>query len=175
MSAQSARPNPFSALRLNATGQIAQQQARDTLFGWGLYIAAAASVGIAALLVFNALSFVEESSLNVLAQPFMLPLQAALSLAMLYVSVEATLAIARPREQGSLQILFFAPIDEVVMVVGNFLSGLMVYVIFVVLTLPILLLLTWLTNFVIPVKLIWATIPAIFAVGLAIAIGTSIC
>ena len=172
MSAQDARPStPFSTLRLNATGQIAQQQARDTLYGWGLYIAAAASVGIAALLVFNAINFVGESSLNVLAQPFMLPLQAALSLAMLFVAVEATLAIARPREQGSLQILFFAPIDEMVMIGGNWLSGLLVYVLFVLLTLPILLLLSWVANFVIPVNLIWATLPAIFAIGLAIAMG----
>ena len=120
MSAPEARLSMFSSLRRNATRRIAKQQARDSLLGWGIYITAAVSVAIAALLIFNSFRFVGESSLNILGQPFLLPLQTALSLAMLFVAIEATLAIARPREQGSLQILFFAPIDESILVGGKF-------------------------------------------------------
>ena len=99
-----------NALRWHNIRRIASQQPRNTIFGWGIYITAAVSIGIAALQIFNSVRFVGESSLNILTQPFMVPLQAALTLAMLYVAIEATLAIARPREQGSLQILFFAPL-----------------------------------------------------------------
>ncbi|MEM7115180.1 MAG: hypothetical protein AAF614_22260 [Chloroflexota bacterium] len=158
-------------LRWHNIRRIATQQPREALFGWGIYITAAVAVGISALLIFNAFRFVSESSLQVLAQPFLLPLQAALTMAMLYVAVEATLAIARPREQGSLQILFFAPIDEPILIGGNFLAGILVYIFFVLLTLPILLLLAWATNFVIPTQLLWAIIPTLFVVGLTIAFG----
>ncbi|MFT5194173.1 MAG: hypothetical protein ACI9EW_002780 [Cellvibrionaceae bacterium] len=160
-----------NTLRWHTIRKIATQQSRDTLFGWGIYITAAVSVSIAALVIFNSARFVGESSLNVLAQPFLLPLQTALALAMLYVTVEATLSIARPREQGSLQVLFFAPIDEPILIGGNFLAGLLVYICFVLLTLPILLFLVWVTNFVIPVNLLWAIIPTIFAVAVALAFG----
>ena len=158
-----------NTLRWHNIRRLAVQQPRDTLFGWGIYITAAASVGIAALLIFNSVRFVGESSLNVLAQPFLLPLQASLTLAMLFVAIEATLSIARPREQGSLQILFFAPIDESILVGGNFLAGLLVYSLFILLTLPILLLLAWVTNFVIPVSLLWAIIPTLFAASATLA------
>ena len=160
-----------NSLRWHTIRTIAAQQPRDTLFGWGIYITAAASVGIAALQIFNSVRFVGESSLNIVPQPFLLPLQAALSLAILFVAVEATLAIARPREQGSLQILFFAPIDEPMLIGGNFLAGLLVYILFVSVTLPILLLLAWITNYVIPINLLWAIIPTIFAVSVTIAFG----
>ncbi len=160
-----------NALRWHTIRKIAIQQPRDTLFGWGIYITAAVSVGIAALQIFNSLRFVGESSLNILTQPFLLPLQAALSLAILFVATEATLAIARPREQGSLQILFFAPIDEPILISGNFLAGLLVYILFVLLTLPILLLLAWITNYVVPPILLWAIIPTLFVVSVTIAFG----
>ena len=91
-----------NALRWHTIRRIATQQPRDTLFGWGIYITAAIAVSIAALQIFNSVRFVGESSLNIEAQPFLLPLQVALSLAMLFVAIEATLTIARPREQGSL-------------------------------------------------------------------------
>lgn len=164
-------PRRANALRWHTIRRIATQQSRDTLFGWGIYITAALAVGGAALLIFNSVRFVGESNLNVITQPFLVPLQIALTLAMLFVAIEATLSIARPREQGSLQVLFFAPIDEPILIGGNFLTGLLVYIFFVVLTLPILLLLVWVTNFVLPFILLWAIIPTIFAVAVALAFG----
>ena len=159
------------ARRWHTIRRLAVQNPRDTMFSWGIYITAAVSVGIAALLIFNSVRFVGESSLNVLGQPFLLPLQAALTLAMLFVAIEATLSIARPREQGSLQVLFFAPIDEMMLVMGNFFAGLLVYLLFVLLTLPVLALLAWATDYVIPTQLLWTPIPVIAAVGVAIAFG----
>lgn len=173
MSANLSQPRNWTTntLRWHNIRRIATQQPRETLFSWGIYIVTAFSVGIAALLVFNSIRFVGESSLNIIAQPFLLPLQAALTLAILFVAIEATLSIARPREQGSLQILFFAPIDELILIGGNFLAGLLVYILFVVLTLPTLLLLAWATNFVIPTQLLWAMIPSLFVVAVAVAFG----
>ena len=160
-----------SLLRWQTIRRIAIQRSRDSLFGWGLYITATAAIGAAALLIFNSVRFVGESSLNIVTQPFLIPLQVALTLAMLFVAIEATLSIARPREQGSLQVLFFAPIDEPILIGGNFLTGLLVYIFFVILTLPILFLLVWASNFVFPTVLLWAIIPTIFAVSVALAFG----
>lgn len=158
-------------LRWHNIRLIATQQPRETVFNWGIYVSTAVAAGIAALLIFNAVRFVNESSLSIIPQPFLLPLQTSLTLAILFVTTEATLAIARPREQGSLQLLFFAPIDESTLVGGHFFAGLLVYLFFVLLTLPVLLLLAWATNFVVPPQLLWAIIPSLFAVAVAIAFG----
>lgn len=160
-----------NALRWRTILRIATQQPRETLFSWGIYVAAAAAVGIAALLIFNSIRFVDESKLNILNQPFLLPLQAALTLAILFVAVDATLSIARPREQGALQVLFFAPIDEPILIGGNFLAGLLVYALFILLTLPVLLVLALASNYVVPTELLWAAIPMVFVVGMTVAFG----
>ena len=47
-------------------------------------------------------------------------------------------------------------------------ASLLIYIFFVLLTLPILILLAWITNFVIPVNLLWAIIPTLFAAGVTI-------
>lgn len=161
----------FSSLRRNAVQRIARQQARDTLYGWGLYATVAVAVLIASVLIYNSVRFAGESGLNIVAQPFLMPLQFAVYLALLYVTVEAALAIARPREQGSLQVLFFAPIDVPVLNVAYLLAGLIVFVMFLLLLVPALMILALVTNFVLPVALLWGLAPSVFVAGVTISFG----
>ena len=166
-----AESRSFSSLRWNAIQRIARQQARDTLYGWGLYLTVAVAILVAAVLVYNSVRFAGESGLNIVAQPFLLPLQFAVYLALLYVTVEAALAIARPREQGSLQVLFFAPIDVPVLNSAYLFAGLLVFLLFLLLLIPPLLILAWVTNFVLPVALLWGLVPSVFVAGATIAFG----
>lgn len=159
------------ALRWRGLWRIAQQQARETALGWAIYVVVALAVLVAVILVYNAIRFTLESGLNIVVSPFFLPLQVALSLAILFVAVEATLAIARPREHGSLQVLFFAPIDYPVLVGAHYLSGLAVYVLFLALLALPLFLLAWATNFVVPPALLWGLPPSLLVAGLAVSFG----
>lgn len=162
---------PTRALRARALWRMARQQAWESALGWAIYLVAALAVFIAVVLVYNAIRFTLESSLNVVVNPFLLPLQTAVSLALLFVAVEATLAIARPRERGSLQVLFFAPVDVPALVGSHYVSGIAVYILFVLLLAPPLLLLAWVTNFVVPPALLWGLVPSLLVAGLAIAFG----
>lgn len=162
---------PTRALRARSLWRLARQQVWDSALGWAIYLVAALAVLIAVVLVYNAIRFTLESSLNVVVNPFLLPLQTAVSLALLFVAVEATLAIARPRERGSLQVLFFAPVDVPALVGSHYVSGIAVYVLFVLLLAPPLLLLAWVTNFVVPPALLWGLVPSLLVAGLAIAFG----
>ena len=164
-------PRSSSSLRWGALLRIARQQARDAMLGWAPYLVAALAVLIAVVLVYNAIRFTAESGLNIVANPFSLPLQTAASLALLYVTVEATLAIARPREHGSLQVLFFAPVDVSVLIGAHFVSGIVVYLLFLLLLAPPLSLLAWVTNFVVPVALLWGVLLTVLVAGLAVAFG----
>lgn len=161
----------FASLRRNAVQRIARQQARETLYSWGLYATAAVAILLASVLVFNSVRFAGESGLNIVRQPFYLPMRFAVYLALLYVTVEAALAIARPREQGALQVLFFAPIDVPVLNIAYLLAGVMVFALFLLLLMPGLLILAWAANFVLPVNLLWGLIPSLFVAGVTIAFG----
>ena len=159
------------SLRYNAILRIARQQISDTFLGWSFFITASTAVLIAVILVYNSNRFVESSGLSIMSRPFFVPLQAAASIAVLYVAIEATLAVARPREQGSLQVLFFAPVDVPAFIGANFLARLAIFFIFLIIILLPLLLLVWITNFVVPAALLWGLIPAVFVAGAGVAFG----
>ena len=170
MSEQAAVSNN-SSLRFNAIQRIARQQVRDTLLGWNFYVTASVAVLIAVALVYNSVRFVETSGLNIMTRPFFAPLQFAATIAILYVTIEATLAVARPREQGSLQVLFFAPIDVPAFIVANFVAGVLIYILFLAVIIPPLLLLVLITNFAVPTALLWGLVPSILVAGTSIAFG----
>lgn len=138
-------PTPW-ALRWRILSIVARRELRDVLFGWSLYVAAAAALLVGVLLVHNTGAAVAASGLEIVARPFYLPLLAATSLATLYLAGWATLAIARPRDQGALRVLFFAPIDPLGLLAANLLAGIAVYLVFLLLTVPLLILLAAIAN-----------------------------
>ncbi|HBY97956.1 MAG: hypothetical protein M5U01_11760 [Ardenticatenaceae bacterium] len=158
-------------LRGRSIQRIARQEIRDALLGWGVYLTAGAGLLLAVLLVYNSARFVAGSGLQILARPFLSPLVAASTLALLYVTVVATLAIARPREQGALQVLFFAPVDAIGLVGAYFVAGIVVYLLLVLLLVPLLVLLALLTNVFLPPALLWGLLPSVGVAGLAVAFG----
>jgi hypothetical protein len=171
MTDTSLRLSSLGSLRRNAAGRLGRQQVRESLLGSAFYVMAAVAVLAAVGLVYNSVRFVGESGLNIINQPLKQPLQAAIILILLYVTADATLAISRPREQGALQVLFFAPVDEVSLVGGYFLGGLATYAAFLILVAPPLLIGAAVMNFVVPSALVWALIPTVIVAGLAVSFG----
>ncbi|MBA3948148.1 MAG: ABC transporter permease subunit [Herpetosiphonaceae bacterium] len=151
--------------------RIAAQEVRDAIYGWPLYIVAAVALLADVLLMVNSLHFVAESGLQILGRPFYLPLLVTTTLTMLYITAWAVLAIVRPRDQGALRILFFAPVDSVSLIGGHFLAGLILYGLVMLVTTPALALLAWLTNVPFsPLLLLGIVLSPVF-IAVALALG----
>ncbi len=142
-------PSSWS-LRWRVIPLIARLELRDGVFGWSLYLTAAVALLAGALLLSNAVRSVAESGVEIVSRPFYFPLLIATSLAALYLAGWAALAIARPRDQGALRVLFFAPVDAAGLIAGQALSGLVLYGIFLLITIPVFLLLALLVNLPFP-------------------------
>jgi len=151
--------------------RIALQEVRDSLLGWGVYITTSAGLLLTVLLLYNSVRFVRESGLEILSRPFLSPVQAALTVAILYVTVGVALVIARPREQGALQILFFAPVDAVILVGAHFVSGVLIYAIQALILVPLVVLLALLTNVFFPPAIVGGVLLSLTVAGLAVAFG----
>lgn len=161
-------------LRWRAARAIARQELRDGVFGWTLYAVAALGVLLGVLFVFNSLTFVGQSGLLILARPFYVPVLTTATLALLYVAAWAALAIARPRDQGALRVLFFAPVDAWALLGGHVLAGVALYSMLLLLATPLLILLALLTNVPFPPLLLAGLLASpLFAAG-AVAIGLCI-
>jgi ABC-2 family transporter protein len=162
---------PAWALRGRVIRQVAVQELRDALLSWPWYVAAAVGLLLAVLLIYNSLNFVATSKLLVMSRPFYLPLLVIATLAMLYVIAWSILAIARPRDQGALRVLFFAPVDPAGLLGGHLLAGVAIYGLMLVLTTPLLVLLALLTNVPFPpLLLVGAAVAPVFALA-AVALG----
>jgi ABC-type transport system involved in multi-copper enzyme maturation permease subunit len=162
---------PAWALRGRVMRQVAVQELRDALFSWPWYVAAAVGLLLGVLLIYNSLSFVASSKLLIMSRPFYLPLLTIATLAMLYVIAWSILAIARPRDQGALRVLFFAPVDPAGLLAGHLLAGIAIYALMLLLTTPLLVALALLTNLPFPpLLLIGAVVAPVFALA-AVALG----
>jgi hypothetical protein len=157
-------------LRWRAAQQIAKQELRDALFSWSFYVTAAIGPLLSAVFVYNSLAFVAESGLQIHARPFFIPTLLTTTLAMLFIAAWATLAIARPRDQGALRVLFFAPVDAYGVIGGHVLAGTAIFGLLVLLVTPLLGLLAFLTNLPFPPLLLVGLLasPIFAATGVAI-------
>ncbi len=88
--------SPLWSLRREIISRIAAQEVRDAIFGWPLYVVVAVGLLADVLLMVNSLHFVADSGLQILGRPFYLPLLVTTTLAMLYVTAWAVLAMVRP-------------------------------------------------------------------------------
>lgn len=161
-------------MRWRVARQIAQQELRDALFGWAFYLTAALGPLLSALFVYNSLNFVASSGLLILGRPLYVPVLIATTLATLYLGAWAALAIARPRDQGALRVLFFAPVDAYGVIGGHLLAGVALYIMLAVVATPILLLLASLTNLPFPPLLLLGLLLTPIYAGAAAALGLCI-
>lgn len=159
------------ALRWHATQRIARQELRETLLGWGLFVTVALALLAAVGLVYNSVRFAGESGLAILARPYLTPLVIATTLSLLFVTVLATLAVARPREQGALQVLFFGPVDGPALILAHYLAGMAAFALAIALLVPPLLLLALLTRIPVPPALLLGLVPTVLTAGLGVAFG----
>lgn len=158
-------------LRWRVMREVGKQEIRQAIFGWSLYVTTAVAVLLGTLLVFNTVRSVRDSGLEIVTRPFYVPLLVALSLATIYLAGWAALSIARPREQGSLRVLFFAPVDAIGLVGAHVLAALVLYAIIVVMTIPLMYALSGLVNLPFSPNLLLGAVISPLLMAPAIAIG----
>jgi hypothetical protein len=163
-------PSPWR-LRWRAIDQISRQEVRDAVYGWSLYLAAAMVVLVGVVLVYNTLRSVAESGLEIVSRPFYSAVVIATSVGAVYLAGWAALAIARPRDQGALRVLFFAPVDPLGLLGAHLVAALAVYILFLLLTMPLFALLAAVTNLPLPTALLAGVLMSPALVAPAVGIG----
>lgn len=162
------------SMRWAAARQIARREIRDALAGWPFYLTASMAALLSALFVYNSLNFVARSGLQILARPFYVPALITTTLSALYLGAWATLAIARPRDQGALRVLFFAPVDAYGVIIGHVLAGTALYGLLMLVTTPLLALIGLLTNLPLPPLLALGLLASPIYAAAAVALGLCI-
>lgn len=171
-----ARVPHVPALRTVAT--LARREARAALSGAGVYVATTIALIAATWLLLIDVRALRVAGLLIPADPYRAPLDVALLVLAFYFAVSAAVSTARDRESGTLEVLFFGPVDEITYCLGKVLGLLAVYA----LCMPMLALslvgLAWLSGLGLPAtlatSLVFSLIPAamVLSLGLILSIGT---
>jgi len=157
---------------------IAWQEAKTTICGISGYAAITIALTVATWILLVDVRALAASGHLVLADPFGPSLTVAMLVLALFLAVSAAVSAARDRESGTLEVLFYGPVDEISYVLGKIGGLLLAYLAALPLLLASFSLLALMTGFlltsVILASLILSIVPAaeIIGFGVLLSIGT---
>lgn len=157
---------------------IARREAKAAVMGMSGYVAITIALIVATWILLVDVRALEAAGLLVLADPFGPPLTVAMFVLALFLAVSAAVSAARDRESGTLEVLFYGPVDEISYVLGKIGGLLVAYLAALPLLLAAFALLAWMTGFaltpVILVSLVLSIVPAaeIVGFGVLLSVGT---
>lgn len=157
--------------RWHVTYLIHQRDRRAMIFGRGMYIVLSLSLLVAVFLLRNNLTFINENGLLVVSGAFNTPLFVVIILSSIYLALSSVTTIAREREHGTMEALFYGPIDSISYVLGKYLAQISTYVVMIVIYALSFMLYAGLTNFTFSFRLSWIILLSVLIASNFIAVG----
>ncbi|MGE3912353.1 MAG: ATP-binding cassette domain-containing protein, partial [Chloroflexota bacterium] len=115
------------AQRWRAIWTVARRDLLGLLYGPGLYLVVALGMLATLPIVAGYVDSVERNRVLILADAFTLPFFVATTIGMLFLALASVATIARERESGTLEVLFYGPVDHLSYVLGKALAHVLAY------------------------------------------------
>ena len=121
------RAGAAAGIDRRSVSTVLRREARGLLLGVSPYGVLSLALLVATLLARNHLEFIAQSGLLVHSGPFDLPLLLGLQLAALFLALLAATTVARERDRGTLEVLFYGPMNTASFILGEFLGHTVAY------------------------------------------------
>ena len=145
MAAEQLNPAQWGS-RWRATSSIQRRISQSAVLGLGMYVTMSLAFLIAAVMIHNDLRFAERNSVFISRAPLAFPILITVIVTSIYLAMSTAVQVSREREQGTLETLFFGPVDELSFTLGYFFAQLRVYFGLVLVIVVWANLVTWLLN-----------------------------
>jgi len=168
----------LSPTRWSVASVIAWREAKAAMRGWGGYLALCDATLAAAWMLIIETRALNASGILVRADIFSAPLAASLLVMALFLAVWAAVSAARDRESGTLEVLFYSPVDELSYILGMVGGLILAYLASLPVLLASLFLLALITGFTLTPGVLaglpLSVLPAaeIVSFGVLLAVGT---
>jgi ABC-type transport system involved in multi-copper enzyme maturation permease subunit len=156
---------------------IAWREAKAAMCGMGCYIALTLALIAATWMLLVDVRALETAGLLVLTDAFRPSVTVAMLVLALFFAVSAAVSAARDRESGTLEVLFYGPVDEFTYILGKVAGLLLAYLATLPLLLAALALLSWMSGFAltpaVPMSIMLSIVPAaeILGFGILLSVG----
>jgi ABC-type transport system involved in multi-copper enzyme maturation permease subunit len=164
--------------RWPVAGVIAWREAKAAMRGMGCYGALTLALVAATWMLLVDVRALQAAGLLVLADPFRPSVTVAILVLALFFAVSAAVSAARDRESGTLEVLFYGPVDEITYVLGKAGGLLAAYLAALPLLLAALALLAWMSGLTLTpailVSIVLSVVPVAEIVGFGILLSVGI-
>lgn len=112
---------------------MAKRDLKATLYGVGIYIVIFVCLVISALAVKTTfIDSVNENTMLVTTNPLSFPLFLCVFISAIYLALIASIALSRERDRGTMEVLFYGPVDSISYISAKFLEHLVYYLVMLV-------------------------------------------
>lgn len=160
-----------TASDVRTIGVLAGREFRITMRSTATYAALSLAFGLAGWMLSNDVALVRSNGLMVHAAPFRAPLLGALLVLSSFLAVSAVLSVARDRDRGTLEVLFYGPVNETTYLAAKLAGLIGAYVVLMPALLGGLALLGLLTRFEISLELLAALVLSVVPAAAVVTIG----
>lgn len=133
--------------RMNAARLIGVRGFKAAIYGLALYLVSFAACVIAAAFTNTYIGAIDENGFMILANPLNLPLSLAITIAAIYLAIAASISISRERDSGTLEVLFYGPVDSVSYILAKYIEQVLAFVVMLVLYAIVFVVFGELTNY----------------------------
>jgi ABC-type transport system involved in multi-copper enzyme maturation permease subunit len=116
------------AARWHAIRVLQAHDLRTIVFSPGLYVAVAAGAAAAAFIVSNDLDAIGTNHVMVMADAFAAPFFVSAMLAMFFLALSSVASVVREKDQGTLEVLFYGPVDHAAYVLAKYWAQVIAYI-----------------------------------------------
>jgi len=106
--------------RIHAAKVVAKREFFSTLYGLGLYVALFLVFIVSSYTINGVMFSLKEHSLAAIPTPITSPFFLAVVMIAMYLGLCSSIAISRERDQGTMEVLFYGPVDSVSYIVGKY-------------------------------------------------------
>jgi ABC-type transport system involved in multi-copper enzyme maturation permease subunit len=118
--------------RWHAIKVLQWRDMRSLFFSPGPFLALAVGAGAALLIVSDNLDAISSNHILILTDAFSAPFFASATIAMFFLALSSVASVARERDQGTIEVLFYGPVDHASYLLGKHLAQLVAYVAMIV-------------------------------------------
>lgn len=160
-----------SAERIRAVVTIHKRDLRLALFGPVLHVVTTLSILIAIVIIRNYLNYIKANGIYPMPDLFSFPFRWAIIATGVYLAFSTVVTISRERESGTMELLFYGPVDHVSYVFGKYMAQVTLYLMILALYTVCFLTLSWMARIQLSASFFITILISVFTGSYLIAIG----
>ena len=159
------------SLASHTAGVLVKRDFLSALKGWGLYVAAFVSLLASSFILKSHLGAIKENNILISSDPLNYPLFISLVVISFYLAIISVISISREKDQGTLEVLFYGPVNCSSYLVAKYIKDMLLYLVMVCFFFVYFAAVSGFTNLAFSWSLVKAIFLSIFLVSCIVSFG----